>query len=375
MPHSGDRKSQVLHWDDVFAKFAAKADAAPIETIDRDLRAMGYDLDKVKAGVGAIDQAHAARQPATPQGHAQLDTAAIRLHEHSPIPAPAASQQIGADPGAPPRTFRGWHLRSAMAGALGALFVGLIGLADTQTIVGALSRPSMATIDEQSAQLMAERRYAEVEPLYRLALAMEENTSGPGHPKVAVRLNNLAHLLKAASRWEEAEPLMLRALEIDWRHFGSDPVAVARDLNNVAQLLEASDRQEAAEEQYRFALTIFEQFLGSDHPNVATVLSNLAHVLQATGRLGEAEALVMRALAIDTKHFGPDHDIVARDRANLELLRGPKAVCGDKSLFGVGNASFSAKATASAPDPANPGQLLQLTKWQVKSKATKACAL
>ncbi|MEL7335223.1 MAG: tetratricopeptide repeat protein, partial [Planctomycetota bacterium] len=37
----------------------------------------------------------------------------------------------------------------------------------------------------------------------------------PEHPKVAIRLNNLAQLLQATNRLSEAEPLMRRALAID----------------------------------------------------------------------------------------------------------------------------------------------------------------
>ena len=41
----------------------------------------------------------------------------------------------------------------------------------------------------------------------RRALAIDEKSFGPDHPSVAIRLNNLAILLKATSRLAEAEPL------------------------------------------------------------------------------------------------------------------------------------------------------------------------
>ena len=46
-------------------------------------------------------------------------------------------------------------------------------------------------------------------------LAIDETRLGPDHPNVAIRLNNLAQLLKATNRLAEAEPLMRRALAID----------------------------------------------------------------------------------------------------------------------------------------------------------------
>ncbi len=65
------------------------------------------------------------------------------------------------------------------------------------------------------------------------ALDIDENSFGPDHPKVALRLSNLASLLFSTSRLVEAEPLMRRAL------------------------------------------TIFEASLGPDHPNTCTVRENL----------------------------------------------------------------------------------------------------
>ena len=71
----------------------------------------------------------------------------------------------------------------------------------------------------------------------RRALAIDEKSCGPEHPKVATDLNNLAALLQATNRLEEAEPLMRRALAIDEKSYGPEDPHVARDLNNLAQLL------------------------------------------------------------------------------------------------------------------------------------------
>ena len=92
----------------------------------------------------------------------------------------------------------------------------------------------------------------------RRALAIDEKTLGPEDPNVAIRLNNLALLLKETNRLGEAEPL------------------------------------------YRRALAIWEKALGSEDPQTAKGL-HLAQLLQATDRLSEAEPLLRRALAIDGK--------------------------------------------------------------------------
>ena len=43
---------------------------------------------------------------------------------------------------------------------------------------------------------------------------IDERSFGSDHPKVALRLNNLANLFYVTNRWAEAEPLMRRALTI-----------------------------------------------------------------------------------------------------------------------------------------------------------------
>ncbi len=58
--------------------------------------------------------------------------------------------------------------------------------------------------------------------MMRRALAIDEASYGPEHPRVATHLNNLAGLLQATNRLAEAEPLMRRALAIDEAATGSN---------------------------------------------------------------------------------------------------------------------------------------------------------
>ena len=131
----------------------------------------------------------------------------------------------------------------------------------------------------------------EAEPLYRRALAIDDQSYGPEHPTVARDLNNLAQLLKATNRLEAAEPLMRRALEIDERSYGPEQPEVARDLNNLALLLKATDRLEEAEPLSRRMLGILLNFTrrtGHPHPHINTALANFKAILKALGR-SEAE--------------------------------------------------------------------------------------
>ncbi|HJX63762.1 MAG TPA: tetratricopeptide repeat protein [Polyangia bacterium] len=52
--------------------------------------------------------------------------------------------------------------------------------------------------------------------------AIDEASLGPNHPEVAIRLNNLALLLRATNRLSEAKPLFRRAVGIVESSLGSD---------------------------------------------------------------------------------------------------------------------------------------------------------
>jgi tetratricopeptide (TPR) repeat protein len=184
-----------------------------------------------------------------------------------------------------------------------------------------ISIPEAARLLNQAGCYLYKRaRFAEAEPLYRRALAIDEKGYGRDHPNVAIRLNNLALLLKDTNRLVEAEPLYRRALAIDEKAYSPDHPDVAIDLNNLARLLQATNRLEEAEPLMRRALAIDEKALGPEHPDVAIDLNNLAQLLQDTNRLEEAELLMCRALAIDERAYGPDHPDVARDLNNLAQL-------------------------------------------------------
>ena len=162
--------------------------------------------------------------------------------------------------------------------------------------------------------------FANAEPLYRRALAIDEASCGQDHPSVATRLNNLGQLLSTTHRLDEAELLMRRALAIDEASFGAAHPDVAIDLNNLAQLLMDTNRHDEAEPLMRRVVSIFETALGEVHPNVAIGLNNLAGLLRNTNRSAEAEPLYRRALEVDEASFGPNHPDVARDVNNLATL-------------------------------------------------------
>jgi hypothetical protein len=80
-------------------------------------------------------------------------------------------------------------------------------------------------------------------PSIPLALRpIDEQSFGPDHPEVAIRLNNLAQLLKATNRLAEAEPLMARMVAIFCRFTratGHPHPHLTDAIGNYWQLLEA----------------------------------------------------------------------------------------------------------------------------------------
>jgi tetratricopeptide (TPR) repeat protein len=79
---------------------------------------------------------------------------------------------------------------------------------------------------------------ARARPLAERALAIDETSYGPEHPKVATSRNNLALILKDLGDPTEARKLMERALAIDEVAYGPNHPKVATRRNNLAMILQ-----------------------------------------------------------------------------------------------------------------------------------------
>ncbi len=80
-------------------------------------------------------------------------------------------------------------------------------------------------------------RHDEAEPLYRQALEITGNTLGTAHPDYAIRLNNLAALLRAMGRHDEAGPLCAQMMPILRGKLGDDHPNTRKGAANYAGLL------------------------------------------------------------------------------------------------------------------------------------------
>jgi len=142
-----------------------------------------------------------------------------------------------------------------------------------------------------------EARYGDAEESYLVALK-EAEKFGDQDPRLATVLNNLASLFDAQGKYAEAEPLYQRALAIDEKALGPEHPDTAIDLNNLGGLYHDQGKYAEAEPLYQRALAIYEKALGPEHPNVATSLENYAFLLRETDRNAEADELEERARAI-----------------------------------------------------------------------------
>ena len=175
-------------------------------------------------------------------------------------------------------------------------------------------------LDNLAEVLRMTNHLPEAEQIYRRALSIVESCLGKDHLDVAIILSNLALLLQATNRLAEAEPLLRRSLEISEAALGTEHPKIANGLNNLGYLLKVSNRFEEAEPLYRRALAIDEAHHGKDHPFTANRLNNLAKLLHATNRSAEAEPLMRRALVINEAAFGSTHPNVAHSLNNLSQL-------------------------------------------------------
>ncbi|MFM7865821.1 MAG: tetratricopeptide repeat protein, partial [Planctomycetaceae bacterium] len=162
-----------------------------------------------------------------------------------------------------------------------------------------IAQPTARLMNEFGLHLHARADFADAEPLYRRALSIDETSYGPNHPTVAIRLNNLAELLRVTNRRSEAEPLYRRALSISATSYGPNHPEVARGLNGLAGLLDATNRPVEAEPLSRRSVEILVQFrqqTGHKHPHFEAVLGWYRSILESLGLDAAATESRLRSL-------------------------------------------------------------------------------
>jgi Tfp pilus assembly protein PilF len=215
---------------------------------------------------------------------------------------------------AKPQDHRSWPVCASMAShaeaiaAHAARYRNLAG--KSARLLGRLGAYLCASAQSRTALEVLER-----------ALAMEEAADGPGHPEVAVILNNLG-----IAQWElgdlpAARASMERALAIGEAAYGPGHPKLAFALNNLGEILGELGEVAAARASVERALAIDEATYGPGHPEVASTLNTLGTVQRRLGELAAARATLEHALAIEEAAYGPDHTEVADILSNLGTVQ------------------------------------------------------
>lgn len=106
----------------------------------------------------------------------------------------------------------------------------------------------LASINNLATLYFKQGKYAEAEPLYQRALAIQEQRLGTEHPDTATCLNNLAAFYHEQGKYAEAEPLYQRALAIREQQLGREHPATRTTLKNYALLLRKMGRDVEAKQ-------------------------------------------------------------------------------------------------------------------------------
>ncbi len=162
-------------------------------------------------------------------------------------------------------------------------------------------------------------RFADAKELFNRGLNLLETTAAPA-TDVSALLDDLAQVYVSEQHWQLAKQTYERALDIDRRVLGDDHPRIAMRLNNLAVVAQNIGDLKLAETLFRDAIRRDEQAYGDQHPETGVARGNYGLLLQHEGRLTEAEPLLRSALDTQLKLYGPDNYNVAYARVSLAIL-------------------------------------------------------
>jgi serine/threonine protein kinase/tetratricopeptide (TPR) repeat protein len=172
---------------------------------------------------------------------------------------------------------------------------------------------ALGMLRQQQGQL------SEAKDLYVQSLNILDAAHAP-ETDVSHVLSDLAMAYTWEQQWLLAKQTHERALEIDRRLLGDDHPRVAMRLGNLAIVAQNMGDLQQAESLYRDAIQRNERTYGERHPETAVAKGNYGLLLQREGRLAEAETLLRGALKIKLSLYGPDHYRVGYSRVSLAML-------------------------------------------------------
>ncbi|MBN8740544.1 MAG: serine/threonine protein kinase [Xanthomonadaceae bacterium] len=196
-------------------------------------------------------------------------------------------------------------------------------LAAKRTLHNGDAHPSVViSLDGYAEALIRTKRYEDGVRIYREAIALHRQLSGPDSDNVASGYNELGSALQDAGRYTEAMDAYRESLRIRRANSNVLPASLALPINNLGVALDEMGDYAAAEPYYRESLALRRANLGNDDASTLRAEHNLARLLMRTGRLDEARPLVEHALAQRRRQLSPTHMDVGRSLLQrVEFLR------------------------------------------------------
>ena len=154
----------------------------------------------------------------------------------------------------------------------------------------------------------SEKRDAEAEDLYRLAVDLQEKSLTPQTARNARVLSfmfPLQNFLRDQGRLSEIEPIYQRALATQEQYLGPDDYSIGDTLHMLASVYREEGKFDAALPLCQRALEINEKYYGENDRHVAVILNEFALNLEKLGRTREAAAMRRRAAQIQSGKASP----------------------------------------------------------------------
>lgn len=160
---------------------------------------------------------------------------------------------------------------------------------------------------------------------YERALAIEDLTMPPMHPKRGTSFNNYGVFLDEIGEYQEAEAYFKRALNIRQASLGLDHPVTSVVWQNLGVCLKLQERYDEAATCLETCLQIRRKAFDLEHPETAMTISSLGILQKERHQLDAATINLAEALRIRTKILGEENALTARsmfEYGDVLLLRG-----------------------------------------------------
>ncbi|GMU84439.1 MAG: hypothetical protein AMXMBFR47_43080 [Planctomycetota bacterium] len=288
----------------------------------------------------------------------QLVDEALRLLEAEP----EAQAELLAD--ALVQKARVLRQRHDFSGAL-PLYKRALGL--YQDTSGPRSLPAARVLARIGGMHVSAGNLDAAQPMLEEALAIMREAGEPEGAAATLAMRDLGKLLRACGKLDQSEAVLRQAMSIERRRYGEDDARRAYTVYYLASTLRSSGALEEADSLLRKCLFWLRRRSAADPRDVAHsilpgVLGDLGGILLDTGRAHEAEALLRERMEVLT-HGGPAKEkVLAEARRELArcLIRIGSYAEAETVLFQNLGSPAAADANSSSPSRADAELMVQL---------------